>query len=93
MWLHGLSGRRWSLVEPAIPAPTVTELDVRALLVYLTGHAWTEKYLERWDAVRVELRALLDDPWVRMAAMPRSSRLATMDLPDADTRAEHPSRT
>ena len=35
---------------------------MRALLYTVKADPWTRKYLERWYAVRVELRALLDDP-------------------------------
>jgi hypothetical protein len=73
MWWHGLSGESVELFWP--PAEYLrTEPDMANLLA-CEGRPWTSKYLARWPEVRRELRALLDDPWMRMAAMARPDRL------------------
>ena len=71
MWLHSLSGETAELFHEF--RPMVTEPDMRIVLD-AANRPWTAKYLARWAAVRTELRALLDDPYIRSAAQPSRDR-------------------
>jgi hypothetical protein len=75
MWLHGLSGESAELFN--LHQPLITEPDMRAVLHVAAvddRSDWPFKYLDRWDEVRLELRALIDNPFVRMAAMSSGER-------------------
>ena len=83
---HGLSGGSAELFN--LTQPLTTEPDMRAVLASL-NRPRTTKYLDRWSAVRRELRSLLDDPYIRMAARPPRERANLMGW-DLDGPVETP---